>query len=317
MRKFLVAGLLPLLLLACATQRGPLPVPESLLQEDPFDARYKVHCDDASGKTVCVMTGNALRPFSPRYPLLTLGAVSEADKDGSPRYFLRTVFVNEGRWLNIGRGSSLRITIDGEPVELSGPGSRGSRYTGEDKKLYEVALFDASAAIMQKDRAGQGRRREPAGRFPAREELRQCQHALFPAVRPALHRQDADSGQVAARRAAHGRIVLPRGVFLIRMRAGVHEDISSTWLMRPTMRPVFCRSMMQRWASSSDSASSDPKPSSMKTDSSLYPPAADCTASARPRASASEARNPSPPERVSAGRARSVWASRTSRSSPL
>lgn len=142
--------LLPLLILACATRRGALPVPAGLLQEDPFDARYKVHCDTESGKTVCVMTGNALRPFSPRYPLLTLGVVSEADAHGSPRFFLRTVFVNEGRWLNIGRGSVLRITIDGEPVELGGAGSRGSRYTGDDRKIYEVALFDASAAIIRR-----------------------------------------------------------------------------------------------------------------------------------------------------------------------
>ena len=150
MRKHLVAGLLPLLLLACATTRGPLPVPEGLLQEDPFDARYKVHCDDASGTTVCVMTGNALRPFSPRYPLLTLGAVSEVDKGGVARYFLRTVFVNEGPWLNIGRGGSLRLTLDGETIEASGAGSAGSRYVGEDQKRYEVALFDASATLLRK-----------------------------------------------------------------------------------------------------------------------------------------------------------------------
>ena len=150
MRKLFVACLLPLLILACATQRGPLPVPAGLLQEDPFDVRYKVDCDTASGKTVCVMTGNALRPFSPRYPLLTLGVISEEDKRGSTRYFLRTVFVNEGQWLNIGRGGSLRIALDGEPVELSGAGSQGSRYTGADKKLYEVAIFDVSAATIRK-----------------------------------------------------------------------------------------------------------------------------------------------------------------------
>jgi len=150
MRKLTVAGLLPLLIMACATQHGPLPVTAGLLQEDPFDVRYKVHCDSASGKTVCVMTGNALRPFSPRYPLMTLGLVSEVDTQGSPRYFLRTVFVNEGKWLTIDRGSILRITIDGESVELSGAGSEGNRYTGEEKKIYEVALFDASAAIVRK-----------------------------------------------------------------------------------------------------------------------------------------------------------------------
>ena len=150
MRKHVVAGLLPLLLLACASQRGPLPIPESLLQEDPFDARYKVHSDVASGKTMCVMTGNALRPFCPRYPLLTLGALSEEDPSGARRHFLRTVFVNESQWLNIGQGASLRLTLDGEPLELSGAGSAGSRYTGDGGKLYEVALFEASADVMRK-----------------------------------------------------------------------------------------------------------------------------------------------------------------------
>jgi len=150
MRKFFIALLVPALVLGCAAQRGPLPVPKDLLQEDPFDARYKVHCDTASGKTVCAMTGNALRPFNPRYPLLTLGVVSEVDKSGPARYFLRTVFVNEKQWINIGRGGTLRIAIDGDAVAIKGAGSRGSRYTGEDGKLYEVALYDASAAIIKR-----------------------------------------------------------------------------------------------------------------------------------------------------------------------
>jgi hypothetical protein len=149
-RRLLAGFLVPLLAMACATQRGPLPVPETLLQEDPFDARYKVHCDEASGKTVCVMTGNALRPFSPRYPLLALGVGSEQRRDGAVRYFLRTVFVNETRWLNIARGRSLSLIIDGETVELDGDGSERSRYVGNGNKLYEVALFDASAALVQR-----------------------------------------------------------------------------------------------------------------------------------------------------------------------
>lgn len=148
MRNFFVACLLPTLILACATARGP--VPAALLQEDPFDPSYKVLCDAVSGKTVCVMTGNALRPFTPRYPLLCLGVISEAGKNGPPRYFLRAVFVNERQWLNIGRGGTLRLTIDGEPFDLSGAGSRSSRYTGESEKVYEVALYETSAALIKK-----------------------------------------------------------------------------------------------------------------------------------------------------------------------
>lgn len=150
----LAACLLPFLFLGCAAPRGPRPVPAALLQEDPFDASYKVHCDNVSGKTVCVMTGNALRPFNPRYPLLSLGVVSEADKGGAQVFFLRVVYVNETRWLNIPRGGTLRIAIDGDPVDLDGGGSEGSRYTGEGGKVYEVALYPASSALVRRIATG-------------------------------------------------------------------------------------------------------------------------------------------------------------------
>ena len=89
-------------------------------------------------------------PLQPTLPVADARLISEADKRGSTRYFLRTVFVNEGQWLNIGRGGGLRLSLDGESFELSGAGSQGSRYTGEDKKLYEVALFDVAAATIRK-----------------------------------------------------------------------------------------------------------------------------------------------------------------------
>jgi hypothetical protein len=173
------ACLLPGLLLACATERGPLPVPAALLQEDPFDARYKVHCDTVSGKTVCVMTGNALRPFNPRYPMLSLGVVSEVDVGGPPRYFLRTVFVNEKRWLNIGRGGTLRIVIDGEAVEFSGDGSRGSRYTGEREKLYEVARYETSAEIIKKIAAAREVLVSVKGEFPLEKSFGNVNNLYF------------------------------------------------------------------------------------------------------------------------------------------
>ena len=151
----LLLGLLP----ACAAPRpapppaappaaAVQPVPAALLQEDPFDAHYKVHCDNVSGTTVCVMTGNALRPFTPRYPMLALGAVSEVDKGGRQSFLLRAVYVGEGKPLAIGGGPSLRLSLDGQPVEFSGQGSLGSRYAGADGKAYEVALYEVTREVL-------------------------------------------------------------------------------------------------------------------------------------------------------------------------
>jgi hypothetical protein len=152
--KLLVACLLPALIPGCASLPGPRPVPASLLQEDPFDASYKVHCDSASGKTVCVMTGNALRPFNPRYPLLSLGAVSEADKSGAQSFSLRVVYANEKRWLTIPGGATLRVTVDGEPSDVEGVGSAGGRYTGDGGKVYEVALYPVPSALLRRIATG-------------------------------------------------------------------------------------------------------------------------------------------------------------------
>ena len=138
-----------LLLTACAAP-GPRPVPTLLLQEDPFNAEYKVKCDEESGKTICSMTGNALKPFVPRYPLLSLGIISEETRDNRTRFFLRILYVNEKEWLNLVEGESLQLILDGVSITLDGPGSRSDRYVGEDGKVYEVALYETSGESIRK-----------------------------------------------------------------------------------------------------------------------------------------------------------------------
>ena len=71
-----------------------------------------------------------------------------------------------------------------------------------------------------------------------------------------------------------------------------------TWEMMPTSRSPSVRPESTRMASSNDSSSSEPKPSSKNKVSSRMPPALLCTSSERPSASASEALKLSPPERV-------------------
>lgn len=174
-----VAWLLPALIVACATPRGPVSAPAALLQEDPFDAKYKVQCDAASGKTVCVMTGNALRPFTPRYPLLSLGVVSEAAASGPSRYFLRMVYIGERQWLNVGAGSTLSLTIDGESLAVPGAGSRGNRYTGEADKVYEVVLYETSAALIRKIAAAKNVVVGVKGDFPLEKSFGSFNHLYF------------------------------------------------------------------------------------------------------------------------------------------
>jgi len=129
-----------LALLGCTAGREELPGPAVGAREESVEARYDYECDTVSGTTVCVMTGNALLPLTPRYPMLTLGAI-RSEEGGTARYFLRLVAINQGAWVDIPRGPSLRLTIDGEPLELGGDGSAGNRMAGEGGKHFEAALY--------------------------------------------------------------------------------------------------------------------------------------------------------------------------------
>lgn len=141
------------LLFGCAgggeRPRGPEPLPGPAVgaREERVDARYDYECDTVSGRTVCVMTGNALLPLTPRYPMLTLGAVRNGEGDAA-RYFLRAVTISQGGWVDIPPGASLRLTIDGEPLELSGEGSAGNRMAGEAGKHFEAAVYPVPAELF-------------------------------------------------------------------------------------------------------------------------------------------------------------------------
>jgi hypothetical protein len=136
----LLAPALALALLGCSTGREQLQGPAVGVREESVEARYDYECDTVSGREVCVMTGNALLPLSPRYPMLTLGAV-KSGAGGASRYFLRVVAINLGSWVNIPRGNSLRLTIDGESVDLAGDGGGANRMAGERGKHFEAATY--------------------------------------------------------------------------------------------------------------------------------------------------------------------------------
>jgi hypothetical protein len=136
-----------LLLLGCTAGREEVRGPAVGAREESVDARYDYECDTVSGRELCVMTGNALLPLTPRYPMLTLGAV-KSEESGTARYFLRVVAINQGSWVDIPRGPSLRLTIDGEPLELGGDGSSGNRMAGEAGKHFEAALYAVPPALI-------------------------------------------------------------------------------------------------------------------------------------------------------------------------
>lgn len=142
------AALAALALLGCTGPRErQVRGPEVGVREESVDARYELECDTVSGEKVCVMIGNALAPLTPRYPMVTLGAVKR-ETGGTPRYFLRLVAINQGAWVDIGRGATLRLAIDGETLELSGEGSAGNRLAGEAGKHFEAALYAVEPAVV-------------------------------------------------------------------------------------------------------------------------------------------------------------------------
>ncbi|HEY5998418.1 MAG TPA: hypothetical protein VI078_03845 [bacterium] len=134
-------------LLGCAAAPEPRHGPAVGVREESIDARYDYECDTVSGTTVCVMTGNALQPLAPRYPMITLGAVKR-EAGGTTRYFLRVAAINMGSWVDIRRGPSLRLTVDGETLDLSGDGSAGNRMAGEAGKHFEAATYPVAPELI-------------------------------------------------------------------------------------------------------------------------------------------------------------------------
>ncbi|HWR98904.1 MAG TPA: hypothetical protein VN317_10825 [Candidatus Methanoperedens sp.] len=151
MRPRFAAGVLvalaALALLGCASGREQIHGPEVGAREESVDARYDYECDVVSGRSVCVMTGNALLPLAPRYPMITLGAVKN-EKAGVARYFLRVVAINQGTFVDIPRGKSLRLTIDGVPLDLAGDGSSANRMAGEAGKRFEAAIYAVPPELL-------------------------------------------------------------------------------------------------------------------------------------------------------------------------
>jgi hypothetical protein len=150
-------SLLLLLLLAggCAggSAAGPASRPRSALtpDEERADVSYRLECDTVSGEQVCVMVGNPLLPMTPRYPMLSLGAMkASGGASEAPRYFLRAVYINMETWLHIPEGASLELQIDGKPLELRGAGSGENRTKGEQGKVFEVALYPIPPELISR-----------------------------------------------------------------------------------------------------------------------------------------------------------------------
>ena len=108
----------------------------------------------------------------------------------------------------------------------------------------------------------------------------------------------------------------PRRALRTSSWAGTRLRSSATWLTRPTTRPPSRRESRVSITPSRVSASSAPKPSSMKRVSSWVPPASWLTVSASPRARARETMNVSPPDRVAGSRCLPLHSSRTRRLRP-
>jgi hypothetical protein len=143
--------LLALLLLGCATAPATRTQSGIAHDEERADVLYQLECDKVSGEKVCVMIGNPLIPLTPRYPLLSLGAMRKDRAEGAePEYFLRLVYVNMVDWLHVGEGTPLHLTIDGATQVLAGAGSAPERIQGESGKVFEIALFPVSLDVLKR-----------------------------------------------------------------------------------------------------------------------------------------------------------------------
>lgn len=144
------ATLLALLMLGCTAAKDSRTRPAIAPDEERADTIYRLECDKISGETVCVMVGNPLLPQTPRYPLLSLGAMRKDKANaGGSEFYLRLVYVNQRTWMHIGEGPSLRLTIDGATQALAGEGSAPQRIQGESGKVFEVALYPVSLEVLK------------------------------------------------------------------------------------------------------------------------------------------------------------------------
>jgi hypothetical protein len=176
------ASLLLLLLLAggCAAGPASLPGPALAPDEERADVSYRLECDRISGEQVCVMIGNPLLPLTPRYPMLSLGAMKVGGGGSdAPRYFLRAVYVNMGTWLHIPDGASLELGIDGEILEMRGAGSAQARTKGEAGKVFEVALYPISPEVITKIAAARAVTVRLRGDFTLEKRLAPANRVYF------------------------------------------------------------------------------------------------------------------------------------------
>ncbi len=148
-----VISLVLALLLAAGCATGPAGLPGAAIapDEERADVSYRLECDTVSGEQVCVMVGNPLLPLTPRYPMLSLGAMkASGGASEAPRYFLRAVYVNMETWLHVPDGASLELGIDGETLQLRGAGSAQNRTKGEQGKVFEVALYAIPPEVISR-----------------------------------------------------------------------------------------------------------------------------------------------------------------------
>ena len=112
---------------------------------------YGVHSsvDEFTGAAYDLMDNNVLGGGGFADARVELNPQRFTPKGGSPTY---QVFVQYewSSWMFIEDGPSLVFLIDGERVEVRGPGSRGDRDVWEGGKVRETAMYQVSFALLER-----------------------------------------------------------------------------------------------------------------------------------------------------------------------
>jgi hypothetical protein len=104
------------------------------------------------GKGIDLIMDNELESSSDRQSLVWLNASRVREGDWGGRYYLEVRYeaLQYDGWLDIGPGETLTLAIDGETLNLRGPGSVNTRRVTGSGTFVENAIYQTTEDVLRK-----------------------------------------------------------------------------------------------------------------------------------------------------------------------